>query len=129
MKFLRWLYAWYFANLVRDVNPRDRCRCRAASATPVPQARLPGLAIPDFTIDNIPTMLDRFVIHSVDFLLSRRIIPCLRLIDAVERDDGDAFGWVATQCRNFFSCRQILSTSSLSRRDSFRDNLWLAYVA
>src|SRR3974390_3429999 len=44
------------------------------------------------TIDNIPTKLDRFVIHGVDFLLSRRIVPCLRLINAVEREDDDAFG-------------------------------------
>jgi hypothetical protein len=28
------------------------------------------------TINNVPTMLNRFGIHSVDFLLSRRIVRC-----------------------------------------------------
>ena len=64
------------------------------------------------TIDNV-TLLKRFVRDGVDFLLSRRIVPRLRLIGAVERDNNDAFRWHAIQCGDFVGSRNILPATGL----------------
>src|SRR3974377_2122346 len=76
MRFLRWLFGLYNR---RELKAREgACNPRAvAGRTPseIPTSSSHG------TVNDVPTMLNRFGIHSVDFLLSWRIVPCLRLVD------------------------------------------------